>query len=56
MYWRIKANDEELEFLKRKKIISDFKVGLSVPGKLRPVHMRGGIVLMDTPYTMRRIA
>lgn len=52
----VKANEEELEFLKKKKTISDFKVGLSVPGKLRPVHMRGGIVLMDTPYTMRSIA
>lgn len=32
---------------------SDFKVGLCVPDKLRPVRIRGGILLVDTTYEMR---
>ena len=32
----------------------DFHVGLMVQdGKLRPLHVKGGIVLVDTPYTLR---
>lgn len=51
---------EELEFLfesgTHKPIVrdfNDFKVGLKVPGKLRPKRIRGGILLVDTPYEMR---
>lgn len=51
---------EELEFLfesgTHEPIIrdfSDFKVGLKVPGKLRPKRIRGGILLVDTSYEMR---
>lgn len=36
-----------------KRNLSDFKVGLKVPGKLRPKRIRGGILLIDTPYEMR---
>lgn len=36
-----------------KRNLSDFKVGLKVPGKLRPKRIRGGIILIDTPYEMR---
>lgn len=32
---------------------ANFKVGLKVPGKLRPKRIRGGILLVDTPYEMR---
>lgn len=46
-------NDNEIEFLKVKRSLTDFKVGLSVYGKLRPVRIRGGVVLVDTPYVMR---
>ena len=45
--------EEEREFLQTKREMSDFKVGLRVPGKLRPVRIRGGILLVDTPYEMR---
>ena len=32
----------------------NFHVGLMVQqGKLRPLHVKGGIVLVDTPYTLR---
>ena len=36
-----------------KRNLSDFRVGLKVPGKLRPKRIRGGILLIDTPYEMR---
>ena len=52
--------DEEKEFLfdsetrlPIKRTMRDFRVGLKVPGKLRPKRIRGGILLVDTPYEMR---
>ena len=46
-------DEEELEFLKTKRTITDFKVGLVVPGKLLPKRIQGGIVLLPTTYQMR---
>lgn len=43
----------EQEFVSVKRTIDDFKVGLSVPGKLRPVNIPGGIVLKDVPFVVR---
>ena len=54
-----KLTIEEREFLFNNdgtKIIrsyEDFKVGLVVPDKLRPVRIKGGVVLKDTTYEMR---
>lgn len=54
-----KMKPEEINFLmdKNGNVIkrgyTDFKKGLSVPGKLRPFRMPGGILLIDTPYVMR---
>lgn len=54
-----KMKEEEVNFLidKNGEVIrrgyTDFKRGLSVPGKLRPFRMPGGILLIDTPYVMR---
>lgn len=45
--------EEEIEFLSVKRELGDFSVGLRVPGKLRPTRIRGGVVLMETPYEMR---
>lgn len=51
--------DEEKEFLFDKaakpivRTYSDFKVGLKVPGKLRPKRIIGGVLLVETPYEMR---
>lgn len=45
--------DEEKEFLTHKRKLEDFTIGLSVPGKLRPKRIRGGILLVETPYQMR---
>lgn len=46
--------EEEQDFLSEKRSILDFKVGLKVPGKLLPRRIRGGIVLVDTTYEMRK--
>lgn len=43
----------DYEFIRTKRRLTDFKVGLAVPGKLLPKRIRGGIVLMDTVYQMR---
>ena len=48
-----KFTEQEREFLKTKRSISDFKIGLTVPGKLRPVTIKGGVILVDCPYQMR---
>ncbi len=45
--------EEEIKFLRQKREITDFKVGLVVPGKLLPKRIQGGIVLMPTTYEMR---
>lgn len=45
--------EEEKVFLKKKRTINDFKVGLTIPSKLIPKRIRGGVVLMNTTYEMR---
>lgn len=32
----------------------DFKIGIEIPGKLRPKRINGGILLVDSAYKMRR--
>ena len=49
----LKLNEMDLEFIKTKRTIRDFTRGLNVPGKLTPVRMKGGIVLMEKNYEMR---
>lgn len=44
---------EELDFVKQKRGLEDFKVGLKVPSKLRPKRIRGGVLLVNTTYEMR---
>ena len=46
-------NQEELEFVSVHRTLSDFTVGLRVPGKLMPKRIRGGTILVDDYYTMR---
>ena len=45
--------EEEKEFLKVKRELADFKVGLKVPGKLMPKRIKGGTLLVETTYEMR---
>ena len=44
----------EIEFHKSPKMsLEDFKVGLAVPGSLKPKRVKGGIVLLNGEYVMR---
>lgn len=52
--------EEEKEFLfdsktnkPFKRTYDNFRIGLKVPGKLRPVRIRGGVLLIETTYEMR---
>ena len=56
---RVKYNADQIRFLYDTKgnqihrTLADFKIGLQVPGKLVPVQIKGGTVLVDRYYTMR---
>lgn len=41
------------KYIGSRKTLEDFKVGLSVPGKLLPKRIPGGIILVETPFVMR---
>ena len=43
---------DELEFMRTKRELTDFKVGLKVPGKLHPKRIKGGIVLERISFEM----
>ena len=45
--------DPEKIFVDTKRELTDFKKGLIVPGKLRPVTIPGGVLLVETTYEMR---
>lgn len=46
-------SEEQLKFLKVKRTLEDFKVGLKIPGKLLPKQIPGGTLLVETTYEMR---
>lgn len=56
---RSEYNEDEIKFLydkngeKIKREYSDFKVGIKIPGKLRPKRIPGGVLLVETTYEMR---
>lgn len=45
--------EDERQFINKKRELTDFKIGLKVPGKLMPKRIRGGVLLVDTTYEMR---
>ena len=52
----IKENDyteEEINFITTKRELSDFSIGLKIPGKLLPRRIEGGVLLTPTTYEMR---
>lgn len=49
----VKLSEEEEEFVKCRRELKDFTIGLEVPGKLRPKRMKGGVLLVDTSYKMK---
>ena len=48
-----KFTDDEIEFIKIKRELTDFKIGLTVPSKLMPKRIMGGVLLVSTTYQMR---
>lgn len=46
-------NEDEQQFLKTKRTLKDFKIGLKIPGKLMPKRILGGVLLVETTYEMR---
>lgn len=44
---------EEQQFVNQKRDLTDFKLGLTITGKLLPKRINGGIVLTTTTYQMR---
>lgn len=48
-----KLTEDEYEFLQTKRTLKDFTIGLNVPGKLLAKKIRGGVILVDTPFEMR---
>lgn len=48
-----KFSEEELKFIKKKRTLDDFTIGLKVPGKLMPKRIEGGVLLVETTYEMR---
>ena len=45
--------EDQQAFVDEKREITDFTVGLAVPGKLMPKRIPGGVVLVDSIYEMR---
>ena len=45
--------EEQKEFLKTKRTLTDFKKGLKITGKLMPKRIKGGVLLVETCYEMR---
>lgn len=48
-------SEEEREFVNVKRNLTDFKVGLEIPGKLAPKRIRGGVILSETTYKIRAV-
>lgn len=48
-----KLTEDERKFVDKRRQLTDFKIGLKVPGKLLPKRIQGGVVLVDTTYEMR---
>lgn len=51
---RKELNEEEKNFIKKKRTIQDFKVGLQIPSKLVPKTIKGGVILQSTTYELRQ--
>lgn len=51
----IKEKDKEKykDFLKTKRTLDNFEIGLTIPSKLLPMPIKGGVILVETDFTMR---
>ena len=50
-----KLDPDEQAFVKEKRTFEDFKVGLCIPGMLKARNIKGGILLVKSPYKMREV-
>ena len=48
-----KYNKEQQEFARTPRTLSDFKRGLVITGKLAPKRIEGGVLLVESVYTMK---
>lgn len=48
-----KLSKEEQDYIKKKRTIEDFKIGLSVPGSIKSKRIKGGVLLVSDVYVMR---
>ena len=46
-------SEEEIDFISLHRTLEDFTLGLTVPGKLLPKRIPGGVLLTETTYKMR---
>ena len=51
---KYKNDEKKLEFITTKRTLHDFKVGLTISGKLVPKCIKGGVVLQETEFSLRR--
>ena len=45
--------EQEKEFLKQHRTLTDFRIGLEVPDCLKARQIEGGTLLVETTYKMR---
>lgn len=50
-----KSAQAKVDFLMVKRDLTDFKIGLQIPGKLVPRAIKGGVVLQECYYTMTNL-
>lgn len=50
---KYKNEPEKLEFITKKRSLTDFKVGITISGKLVPKCIKGGVILEETEFTLR---
>ena len=48
-----KEKEKYKDFLKEKRTLKDFDIGLTIPSKLIPRNIKGGVILDETDFTMR---
>lgn len=50
-----KQKDKYKDFIEKPRTLDDFKVGLTVPSKLVPTCIKGGVILKEVDFTLRDI-
>ena len=50
-----KQKEKYKDFIKQKRTLNDFKIDLTIPSKLVPRTIKGGVILAETDFTLRAI-